>query len=938
MEPRAIVAPAEKGHAPAPQRRPLARGASTYRPSLRGVRVPLGRLRLGFADGAHEAEFVEADVGPLVLSRLPWVCALVAVFDAIHLGARVLEWPHAGGAPMDARLACACLLPAIVAWSLLALVALLEFERVRRAKRASATLDNFEPIVLPAYRALGLALGGALVLDALPLDILADPALLLARAGGGGDALQPGLAALALQHLLAPLLVTSFCPVDPLGLFAAGATAVWTHALAGARAGLPSSVVAQCTLAQTALLAFVVAHRWDAGAIERKRFYRARHAWLAHSRTLVAKQNGEQMHAVLREAEKQKALSDANQSAAAARAQLIRVLSHDVRGPLLIATNVAGEMSDACDEAADNAAAAADNAAPTAAAAALRAPGAPPPPAPVDAETFQRMSEELQASTAAISRILAELCEFGQGEAKQISLAVGAFALRDLYGAFRLSSAALAAEAAGVRFVCEPLAPEAGELCVTADLARLAQVVEAGVSNAVNASAAGGAVRVSMHLAPPIDQQLLELEAAASKAGWVLVVVRVTDQGSGLGAKELGALQQGAVFALVGKGQLNGTAATGVGLAHARRLLELHDGSTLALESEGRGRGCAFELRLKLRRAHPSDPPAPRYEPVLREWPKRTSSRGRASNESAASEEVASLPEAAAGAREAPRPQRPLAIVPPSATVPTGAPRRLRPAALGPSTADAAAVDPEGQDDSFLSISRRESERRGFSRLALMGVRSVLGRLASISASTLEPADDDARPLASKTAADSVGNSPSASIAGPPRVAPQPSAPKPPKPTFREGFRALYAEDDPVLRKSVVLRVFKPLGVTVDEACDGAEALRRCDALEAERATLGLPSKDGYAFVLLDNQMPHMTGTQVVEELRVRGYSTQIVGMTGDPRGCTDRAIFEVSGVDCCLDKDAASVRKVREMLAAHALPTQLTVEPQQADADTAPS
>jgi CheY-like chemotaxis protein len=148
---------------------------------------------------------------------------------------------------------------------------------------------------------------------------------------------------------------------------------------------------------------------------------------------------------------------------------------------------------------------------------------------------------------------------------------------------------------------------------------------------------------------------------------------------------------------------------------------------------------------------------------------------------------------------------------------------------------------------------------------------------------------------------------------------------KAPKPTFPQGFRALYAEDDAVLRKSVVLRVFKPLGITVDEAHDGAEVLRLCDVRERE---LGAGAADAYAFVLLDNQMPHLTGTQVAKELRARGYSAHIVGMTGDPRGCTDRAIFEVSGVDHCFDKDSASVSKVRELLAAYAISDAISGEP----------
>eukprot|EP00306_Pavlova_sp_CCMP459_P021881 CAMPEP_0185547360 /NCGR_PEP_ID=MMETSP1381-20130426/6070_1 /TAXON_ID=298111 /ORGANISM="Pavlova sp., Strain CCMP459" /LENGTH=183 /DNA_ID=CAMNT_0028159901 /DNA_START=6 /DNA_END=557 /DNA_ORIENTATION=- len=100
------------------------------------------------------------------------------------------------------------------------------------------------------------------------------------------------------------------------------------------------------------------------------------------------------------------------------------------------------------------------------------------------------------------------------------------------------------------------------------------------------------------------------------------------------------------------------------------------------------------------------------------------------------------------------------------------------------------------------------------------------------------------------------------------------------------------------------LRIFKPLGCEFDVASDGKEAVR-----------MALERPGGYTLILMDNQMPNMTGTEATRELRAAGYIWPIIGMTGDPHGSEDRNLFEDSGVDECVDKSTEGVTRVQGRL-----------------------
>lgn len=54
-----------------------------------------------------------------------------------------------------------------------------------------------------------------------------------------------------------------------------------------------------------------------------------------------------------------------------------------------------------------------------------------------------------------------------------------------------------------------------------------------------------------------------------------------------------------------------------------------------------------------------------------------------------------------------------------------------------------------------------------------------------------------------------------------------------------------------------------------------------------------------------------MTGAQATRALRAAGFAGLIIGMTGDPAGCTDRDDFEAAGLDECCDKDTPGIERV---------------------------
>ncbi|KAJ1617221.1 hypothetical protein T492DRAFT_1101500, partial [Pavlovales sp. CCMP2436] len=127
--------------------------------------------------------------------------------------------------------------------------------------------------------------------------------------------------------------------------------------------------------------------------------------------------------------------------------------------------------------------------------------------------------------------------------------------------------------------------------------------------------------------------------------------------------------------------------------------------------------------------------------------------------------------------------------------------------------------------------------------------------------------------------------------------------------SFPPSFRVLHVEDDAILRKTFELRVLNKLGVPFDVAVNGAEAVRFI-----------IDEKREFALVVMDNQMPVLIGTKATRALREGGFRGVIIGMTGDPKGCSERDEFEASGLTECVDKDTSGIQRVAQLISSFAV------------------
>jgi CheY-like chemotaxis protein len=106
------------------------------------------------------------------------------------------------------------------------------------------------------------------------------------------------------------------------------------------------------------------------------------------------------------------------------------------------------------------------------------------------------------------------------------------------------------------------------------------------------------------------------------------------------------------------------------------------------------------------------------------------------------------------------------------------------------------------------------------------------------------------------------------------------------------GFHVLVV-DDVTSNRKLLGTLLQRRNAQVDMAVDGVDALEK---------VMGQDNLNHYRIIFLDNTMPNMTGIQCAEELRVRGYSNLIIGVTGNS---FEEEILEFSnvGADLVLSK-----------------------------------
>lgn len=93
------------------------------------------------------------------------------------------------------------------------------------------------------------------------------------------------------------------------------------------------------------------------------------------------------------------------------------------------------------------------------------------------------------------------------------------------------------------------------------------------------------------------------------------------------------------------------------------------------------------------------------------------------------------------------------------------------------------------------------------------------------------------------------------------------------------------AVDDTALNRKMMARLLVSAGHLVDEACDGLECLAAMNLTansttkeSAGNATINTK----YDVVLMDENMPNLSGPEAAEKLRQAGYKGLIIGITGD--------------------------------------------------------
>mmetsp|Transcript_18316 Transcript_18316/g.53426 ORF Transcript_18316/g.53426 Transcript_18316/m.53426 type:complete len:140 (-) Transcript_18316:2063-2482(-) len=110
----------------------------------------------------------------------------------------------------------------------------------------------------------------------------------------------------------------------------------------------------------------------------------------------------------------------------------------------------------------------------------------------------------------------------------------------------------------------------------------------------------------------------------------------------------------------------------------------------------------------------------------------------------------------------------------------------------------------------------------------------------------------------------------------------------------------VFLQDDPFLRMTLPLTTFNTLDLPFDTAEDGQEAVDMC-------------ATTTYNFILMDNEMPNLSGSEATFKLREMGFKGVIIGLTGHGPESPERQQFMDAGLDGCIEKSSECAIQVIE-------------------------
>jgi CheY-like chemotaxis protein len=114
-------------------------------------------------------------------------------------------------------------------------------------------------------------------------------------------------------------------------------------------------------------------------------------------------------------------------------------------------------------------------------------------------------------------------------------------------------------------------------------------------------------------------------------------------------------------------------------------------------------------------------------------------------------------------------------------------------------------------------------------------------------------------------------------------------------------------QDDSQTNQKLMVRLLKVPNNFCFEASNGLQAFAMVKRSLITRDSFHVPGSqrlpDAFDVILMDNNMPQMSGIEATHELRKAGFTGPIIGLTGD----SDDGEFLRAGADCVLIKPVSS-------------------------------